>query len=82
LVRRNNKAPDLVQNQPVFPVELAMTEDPGCCGSGTGIIDAEGRCRYGQRSGSVKMDAPLALNLTAPRGPSEPAIFPDIESHP
>ena len=26
-----------------------MTDDPGCCGSGTCIIDSEGRCWCGQQ---------------------------------
>jgi hypothetical protein len=32
-----------------------MTEDPRCCGSGTCIIDAEGRCWCGQRWDGRKM---------------------------
>jgi hypothetical protein len=38
-----------------------MTEDPRCCGSGTCIIDAEGRCWCGQQWNGQKMGhGPLA----------------------
>jgi hypothetical protein len=38
-----------------------MSEDPRCCGSGTCIIDSEGRCWCGQRWDGQKMcHAPLA----------------------
>ena len=38
-----------------------MTEDPRCCGSGTCIIDPEGRCWCGQQWDGQKMShAPLA----------------------
>lgn len=37
-----------------------MTEDPRCCGSGTCIIDPEGRCWCGQQWDGQKMGhAPL-----------------------
>ena len=37
-----------------------MNEDPRCCGSGTCIIDAEGRCWCGQQWDGQKMGhAPL-----------------------
>jgi hypothetical protein len=32
-----------------------MTTDPRCCGSGTCIIDAEGRCWCGQRWDGERM---------------------------
>jgi hypothetical protein len=32
-----------------------MNQDPRCCGSGTCIIDAEGRCWCGQRWDGQKM---------------------------
>jgi hypothetical protein len=39
-----------------------MSEDPRCCGSGTCIIDHEGRCWCGQQWDGQKMShAPLAL---------------------
>ena len=38
-----------------------MSEDPRCCGSGTCIIDTEGRCWCGQLWDGQKMSrAPLA----------------------
>jgi len=38
-----------------------MNEDPRCCGSGTCIIDTEGRCWCGQQWDGKKMGhAPLA----------------------
>jgi hypothetical protein len=38
-----------------------MSEDPRCCGSGTCIIDPEGRCWCGQQWDGQKMGhAPLA----------------------
>jgi len=38
-----------------------MTDDPRCCGSGTCIIDAQGRCWCGQQWDGQKMShAPLA----------------------
>ena len=38
-----------------------MSVDPRCCGSGTCIIDTEGRCWYGQQWDGRKMGrAPLA----------------------
>ena len=36
-----------------------MTTDPRCCGSGTCIIDTEGRCWCGQQWDGMKMAAPL-----------------------
>ncbi len=59
-----------------------MTEDPRCCGSGTCIIDTEGRCWCGQQWDGAKMAAPQALDLTAPRGAGEPTIDPDFKPHP
>jgi len=35
-----------------------MAEDPRCCGSGTCIIDTEGRCWCGQQWDGTKMCAP------------------------
>jgi hypothetical protein len=41
--------------------EKPMNDDPRCCGSGTCIIDAEGRCWCGQQWDGQKMcHAPLA----------------------
>jgi hypothetical protein len=56
-----------------------MTEDPRCCGSGTCIIDDEGRCWCGQQWDGQKMcHAPLAAApaprpADAPQPPAPPA---------
>jgi len=42
-----------------------MTEDPRCCGSGTCIIDPEGRCWCGQKWDGTKMASPQPI-LSAP----------------
>lgn len=48
-----------------------MNDDPRCCGSGTCIIDAEGRCWCGQQWDGQKMcHAPL---LSAERPAEKPA---------
>ena len=55
-----------------------MSEDPRCCGSGTCIIDTEGRCWCGQRWDGQKMcHAPLSqvedpdrAAVAQPPGPS------------
>jgi hypothetical protein len=39
-----------------------MTEDSRCCGSGTCIIDADGRCWCGQQWDGQKMCPPLPSN--------------------
>jgi hypothetical protein len=48
-----------------------MSDDPRCCGSGTCIIDTEGRCWCGQRWDGQKMaHAPLArAESPRPEGP-------------
>jgi len=38
--------------------EPKMTDDPRCCGSGTCIIDTDGRCWCGQRWDGEKMAPP------------------------
>ena len=43
-----------------------MNEDPRCCGTGTCIIDPEGRCWCGQQWDGEKMCRP------APSGPEAP----------
>lgn len=35
-----------------------MTDDPRCCGSGTCIIDDEGRCWCGQQWAALATDPP------------------------
>jgi hypothetical protein len=55
-----------------------MSEDPRCCGSGTCIIDPEGRCWCGQQWDGQKMShAPLAPAAT-PRRPdaAQPPLPP------
>jgi hypothetical protein len=54
-----------------------MHDDPRCCGSGTCIIDAEGRCWCGQQWDGQKMcHAPL---LSADEPADEPADKPAEE---
>ncbi len=61
-----------------------MAEDPRCCGSGTCIIDTEGRCWCGQQWDGQKMAAPaiFAAVITAPDGRNSTAIDLDREPHP
>ena len=56
-----------------------MAENPRCCGSGTCIIDTEGRCWCGQQWDGEKMARPA---LATPGGSTPPATDPDLESHP
>jgi hypothetical protein len=48
-----------------------MSEDPRCCGTGTCIIDPEGRCWCGQHWDGEKMAMPKldAPNPVAPQNP-------------
>ena len=51
-----------------------MIEDPRCCGSGTCIIDTEGRCWCGQRWDGEKMCRPAvgsSSEATAPESKEE-----------
>ena len=50
-----------------------MTEDPRCCGSGTCIIDPEGRCWCGQQWDGQKMVPPKPLSSTPPQTPEKPS---------
>jgi hypothetical protein len=43
-----------------------MTEDPRCCGSGTCIIDDEGRCWCGQQWDGQKMCHVPMLSTDSP----------------
>ena len=43
-----------------------MSEDPRCCGTGTCIIDPEGRCWCGQQWDGEKMAMPTLDAPTAP----------------
>jgi hypothetical protein len=42
-----------------------MSENPRCCGSGTCIIDTEGRCWCGQQWDGQKMCHPLPASAQA-----------------
>jgi hypothetical protein len=42
--------------------EFPMAEDPRCCGSGTCIIDAEGRCWCGQQWNGHTMCRPPQMS--------------------
>jgi hypothetical protein len=44
-----------------------MTDDPRCCGSGTCIIDTEGRCWCGQQWNGHEMCAPALEPVPAAR---------------
>ncbi len=59
-----------------------MSEDARCCGSGTCIIDAEGRCWCGQQWDGQKMAAPKLQPRQTPDAPANPAVDPDVEAHP
>ena len=48
-----------------------MSEDPRCCGSGTCIIDTEGRCWCGQQWDGQKMGLPASGSATE-AAPAEP----------
>ena len=49
-----------------------MNEDPRCCGTGTCIIDPEGRCWCGQQWDGEKMAMPK-LELTTDAGQANQA---------
>ena len=42
-----------------------MSEDPRCCGSGTCIVDPEGRCWCGQQWNGSEMAAPAPIVRSA-----------------
>jgi hypothetical protein len=58
--------------------EFSMIEDPRCCGSGTCIIDPEGRCWCGQQWDGQKMCHSPLVKAAAPSGAdaSEPPLAP------
>ncbi len=58
-----------------------MTDDPRCCGSGTCIIDPEGRCWCGQQWDGEKMAPPKPLATDTSRS-QPPAVDPDRAAHP
>jgi hypothetical protein len=49
--------------------ETAMEEEERCCGSGTCIIDTQGRCWCGQQWDGQKMCVPLELSRPPEDGP-------------
>jgi hypothetical protein len=53
-----------------------MNDDPRCCGSGTCIIDPEGRCWCGQQWDGEKMASPPLAPDPVTAGDSEPAQEP------
>jgi hypothetical protein len=68
-----------------------MTDDPRCCGSGTCIIDTDGRCWCGQRWDGHRMvgpgqrcDAPVAAPVDASTSntPSEALRAPVRHAYP
>jgi hypothetical protein len=59
-----------------------MTDDPRCCGSGTCIIDDQGRCWCGQRwDGQTMRQPPLVPPGGPAQAPCAPAA-PDPEAAP
>ncbi len=44
-----------------------MSQDPRCCGSGTCIIDTQGRCWCGQVWDGEKMGRPALSSLPDPK---------------
>ena len=60
-LRANNNAPKSDATVSNFHTEaLTMSEDPRCCGSGTCIIDQQGRCWCGQEWDGQTMCTPAA----------------------
>lgn len=60
-----------------------MNDDPRCCGSGTCIIDAEGRCWCGQQwNGHEMAAAPLAPCSPAGTPGQAHGVDPDVANHP
>ena len=51
-----------------------MTEDPRCCGSGTCIIDLEGRCWCGQQWDGQKMSRMPLPGAGAAHDESSPPV--------
>jgi hypothetical protein len=60
-----------------------MSDDPRCCGSGTCIIDDEGRCWCGQQWDGQKMcNPPLAAAGQAGQPTPGSGVDPDAEVSP
>ena len=52
-----------------------MTEDPRCCGTGTCLIDAQGRCWCGQQWDGAQMCHPAATTVpVAPATTRQPDL--------
>jgi hypothetical protein len=58
-----------------------MSEDPRCCGSGTCIIDTEGRCWCGQQWNGERMGLPALGSLpeTPPAQPQPQPQHPEAD---
>ena len=56
-----------------------MAADTRCCGSGTCIIDPEGRCWCGQQWNGERMAAPPLQMPTVPQAPAAPQADTDAE---
>ena len=58
-----------------------MSEDPRCCGTGTCIIDPEGRCWCGQQWDGEKMAMPK-LDVPAAQGdvPNAPTLQRSLDT--
>ena len=60
-----------------------MNPDTRCCGSGTCIIDDQGRCWCGQQWDGEKMVRPGLPPSPGEDGPcAPPAVDPDVAAHP
>jgi hypothetical protein len=60
--------------------EFLMSQDPRCCGTGTCIIDTEGRCWCGQQWDGRQMSH--ALPASAAPVPPTPQLFPADDKTP
>jgi hypothetical protein len=58
-----------------------MTEDPRCCGSGTCIIDPDGRCWCGQQWNGQRMAAVPLMPAPAPLAQDKPPPSHDALPH-
>lgn len=59
-----------------------MAEDPRCCGSGTCIIDPEGRCWCGQQWDGNKMVPPKPVAADSNRPCPNPPSNEDEDARP
>jgi hypothetical protein len=56
-----------------------MQEDERCCGTGTCILDAQGRCWCGQQWDGLKMCAPAPGNADTATAPEQAEPQADVE---